>query len=318
MHAVVRRPATWEKVVHASHPYVLPAVAGTALTVGAGIAIASQAAPPVVAPIALIVAGATGVLASLVYARRWPAAVLRRGTPARESRGGLAYDHSLASAPLYYRVSSPGTVQYPLSGNGPRRSAHPAGELPSHLRAGDQLWTQWSTSGVGELPVAFIGPTAQVPYFPPEAEPIDRLRSLSEAAADAPKLPTGPLLASLPISVGVEFAPTGSGEPTPLCRSPSPDLGPIMLEALSVYPPHLRSTITPVYPPPTLAASRDPSSLCVSCRVVPYEGTVWLPCPECAGPVCGECVLSSFGRDEDGWCRGCAQGRTPAGREAAS
>jgi hypothetical protein len=190
-----RPPGLSERLTHASHQYLLPAVGAGAATLGGVLLLGAGAPTRPFLPFALVGLGAAAIASSVAF-HHW-----------KYRRSAWSSSTPTPPAPPPFREEPFGRApSVPHSGIG--RAA--TSSLPA---AGDTIWRQWDTAGSGPLGAALTGPVAESAYVPsaighpgPYADRDDGLMFF----------PLAPLPRPAPIrgSVGVPGAPRRVPVPT--------------------------------------------------------------------------------------------------------
>ena len=324
--ALVRRwAALWPRL---SARYVFPPLA--AASVGTSILwwYQSGGAPGVAPGVLLAALGGTTLATSAGLAR-----VTRGRSSAPEPRGRRAPSRGPSGRTSVSRVAPSSLERRPTVDPVVR----PRGPV---LPSADLLWEATTPPIVGELPVALVGPVAEVPFVPPEAlDPIAFAiygeRSRAEGTPPSvrarwPEVPFevdfegwspggGPSMGPMLDTVGLEAltatpphlrpASAPASVPTAALRAgpldPSPASAPrrdfVDLEATTAMPPHLR----PSAPPSNGRRPRSPEDACATCESALAQVPSWQRCTVCRDPLCSECLVRALVDQERAWCRGC-------------
>jgi hypothetical protein len=184
----VRTPGISERLTHASHRYLLPAVGAGAATLGGVLFLgAGEPARPYL-PFALVGLGAAAVVSSVAF-HHWQ----YRRAAARAARAEIDPPPAVGTAVYAHSPS------VPHSGIG-RATTSPFAE------AGERMWRQWETPAVRGLGAEVTGPVGEIPYVPSAIGPQGPYASRD---VDLVILPERPHARSTPFRgpVGIPGAP---------------------------------------------------------------------------------------------------------------
>jgi hypothetical protein len=332
----------WERWTHATHQYVLPAIAAGGLALGGALVAGAPRVLEEYVPAALVVLGA-GTLGSSVLYQGW--------------RRHVARSTAAATIPPAARGGTPPTTACPTCAETAahrewadlvRRAWHtavpaglhaPALDPATGLTPGDALWQTWREAQIGRLPVELVGPVPETAWSPPEPgsfvpfpnrEPtwmvVDGVLIPILPDGEIPAVVERPRELSADVSVPAEspcvsvetFVVSGPSVPS-VAPSPAAEVAAFPAtpeewltgEALHPLPPHLRGEAptwtgpVPSIPASTVALS---SITCASCARSFDEDGAWGPCPECGEPVCPGCRVRAVVDYGHTWCTTCGTG----------
>ena len=323
-----------------SRGLAVPATGGAAIAIGAALAEGAPTPLPHWVPPILLAAGASalgGSLTGWLVRRR----TTRRAGPAPLSE--FAEEEKELEIRMCLHCSGTG-VAVPAVANDPAPiPTRVPGQVVvySSNAPGDQIWSSWFRTDLGEFPAPLVGPVAESAYAPPkkgapipfpykEPDPTSLVPSNGRAAHPAPLRLREPYPLEELDRLFPPIAPIGSPtDSTPVIPGPAasgPFTAPVALpwepvepvvydvrtEALTPIPPHLRD-------PSRSRAAREAkwsgrvaprtavvgSSACASCERSLTDLRRWSPCPDCLRPVCNLCLLESLWNLGRGCCTAC-------------
>jgi hypothetical protein len=162
----------WDRLVHASHRFLLPVLSGGCFFLGAVLLIHGPGALGRYAPLVFLVLGTVTLANSLAYLRgRYAEARIMGGNSesAASDTGSSDSSQRPSAAPpsLEWEALFYGRFEVPSRGEG---TAFPLRVLFTPTSAADRLWVHWLPTEVGHLPMELATPFPSSAYLPSPSE----------------------------------------------------------------------------------------------------------------------------------------------------